>query len=227
MIELARWFAGQPKQKRGILFMTFAGEELGLLGSSFYVNHPELPLDKAVAMINMDMIGRVRDGKVYIGGVGTGTHSAGDARPDSAAAITLNVDYLRHHRLRIERSHLVHHQAGAGAVLLLRPALATITSRATPGTRSTRPDAAKLLELIADVGDHAARGSRAAAVRAREGAGITARQGAWLRVRPQSGYGPYFGSIPDFAEIPQRRALRRCARGLAGRQGGPARPATF
>ena len=35
VIELARWFAKQPKQKRGILFLTFAGEELGLLGSAY------------------------------------------------------------------------------------------------------------------------------------------------------------------------------------------------
>ncbi len=35
--------------------------------------HPELPLDKAVAMINMDMIGRMREGKLYIGGAATGT----------------------------------------------------------------------------------------------------------------------------------------------------------
>ena len=40
VIELARWFSKQPKPKRGILFLTFAGEELGLLGSSWYVNHP-------------------------------------------------------------------------------------------------------------------------------------------------------------------------------------------
>jgi Zn-dependent M28 family amino/carboxypeptidase len=36
------------------------------------VKEPTLPLDKAVAMINMDMIGRIKDEKVYIGGVGTG-----------------------------------------------------------------------------------------------------------------------------------------------------------
>ena len=60
VIELARWYSKQPKQKRGILFLTFAGEELGLLGSAWYVAHPELPLEKAVAMINMDMIGRMR-----------------------------------------------------------------------------------------------------------------------------------------------------------------------
>ena len=46
---------------------------MGLLGSAWYVAHPELPLDKAVAMINMDMIGRIRDGKVFIGGAATGS----------------------------------------------------------------------------------------------------------------------------------------------------------
>ncbi len=73
VIELARWFAKQPKHKRGIMFLAFAGEELGLLGSEWYVNHPVLPLENAVAMINMDMIGRIRDGKVSLSGTGTGT----------------------------------------------------------------------------------------------------------------------------------------------------------
>ncbi len=72
VIELARYFGAQAKRRRGIVFMTFAGEELGLLGSGFYANNPKLPIDKAVAMLNMDMIGRIRDGKVYLGGLGTG-----------------------------------------------------------------------------------------------------------------------------------------------------------
>ncbi|MCS7044499.1 MAG: M28 family peptidase [Bryobacteraceae bacterium] len=72
LLELAAYFAGRPKQKRGILFLAFSGEELGLLGSNYYVNHPLLPLEKAVAMINMDMIGRIQDNRVYIGGSGTG-----------------------------------------------------------------------------------------------------------------------------------------------------------
>jgi hypothetical protein len=74
VLELARWMSAQPKPKRGVLFMTFAGEELGLLGSSYYVNHPLLPIEKAVAMINMDMIGRIKDGRVFIGGSGTGAN---------------------------------------------------------------------------------------------------------------------------------------------------------
>ncbi len=74
VLELARLFAPLKGQlQRGILFANFAGEELGLLGSAEWVKNPTLPLDKAVAMLNMDMIGRIKDDKVYIGGLGTGT----------------------------------------------------------------------------------------------------------------------------------------------------------
>lgn len=74
MLELARWLSGLPKQKRGVLFLAFAGEELGLLGSRYWVDNSPLPLENAVAMINLDMIGRVRDGKVYVGGASTGSN---------------------------------------------------------------------------------------------------------------------------------------------------------
>ncbi len=73
VLELARLLAPMKgKLPRGILFCSFAGEELGLLGSAHWANDPTLPLGKAVAMINMDMIGRIKDDKVYVGGVGTG-----------------------------------------------------------------------------------------------------------------------------------------------------------
>ena len=74
-MELARCFAKQPRQKRGILFLNFAGEEQGLLGSAYYADHPLLPLAKAVAMINLDMIGRMRDNKLYVGGSASGSTS--------------------------------------------------------------------------------------------------------------------------------------------------------
>ena len=74
VLELARLFAPLKGQlQRGILFANYAGEELGLLGSAAWVKNPTLPLDRAVAMLNMDMIGRIKDNKVYIGGLGTGT----------------------------------------------------------------------------------------------------------------------------------------------------------
>jgi Zn-dependent M28 family amino/carboxypeptidase len=72
VLELARLFVSQrPRPKRTIVFMCFSGEEEGLLGSSYYVNHPIIPLGNTVAMINMDMIGRMKDRKLIIGGIGT------------------------------------------------------------------------------------------------------------------------------------------------------------
>ena len=73
VLALARYFASHPKPARGILFIAFAGEELGLLGSTHYVNHPCLPLNRAALMINMDMIGRIRDRKVMVGGAPEGS----------------------------------------------------------------------------------------------------------------------------------------------------------
>lgn len=73
VIELARRFASTGVHRRGFLFLCFAGEEEGLLGSAFYAGHSSKPLADAAAMINMDMIGRLKDNKVYIGGVATGS----------------------------------------------------------------------------------------------------------------------------------------------------------
>jgi len=72
MLELARLFSSQKlRPRRTIVFMAFSGEEEGLLGSNYYVNHPIVPLANTVTMINMDMIGRTKDNKLIVGGVGT------------------------------------------------------------------------------------------------------------------------------------------------------------
>jgi aminopeptidase YwaD len=72
VLELARILSTEnPKPRRTIVFIAFSGEEEGLIGSSYYVNHPIVPLAKTVAMINMDMIGRLQDKKLIIGGIGT------------------------------------------------------------------------------------------------------------------------------------------------------------
>ena len=53
------------------MFVAFSAEEEGLLGSKQYVSSPAFPLEKTVAMINMDMIGRMKDNRVIVGGSGT------------------------------------------------------------------------------------------------------------------------------------------------------------
>ncbi len=73
VIELAEYFSHQPvdQNQRSLLFITFGGEEVGLLGSAYYTEHPLVPLKKTVAMINMDMIGRLHDNALIVGGAGT------------------------------------------------------------------------------------------------------------------------------------------------------------
>jgi len=73
LLELARMLSSPQtaKARRTIVFIAFSGEEEGLLGSDYYVNHPLVPLQNTVAMINMDMIGRLKDQKLIIGGLGT------------------------------------------------------------------------------------------------------------------------------------------------------------
>ena len=71
MLEVARRLMAGPRPGRSVLFVGFNGEERGLLGSGFYVTHPTRPLDRTVAMINMDMVGRLRGNTVTVYGVAT------------------------------------------------------------------------------------------------------------------------------------------------------------
>jgi aminopeptidase YwaD len=72
VIELARLFsAGGNRLRRSVVFVAFSAEESGLIGSKAYVNNPPFPLADTVAMLNMDMIGRLREGRLSVGGVGT------------------------------------------------------------------------------------------------------------------------------------------------------------
>ena len=63
--------APADKPRRSILFMTFSAEELGLIGSEYYVNHPRFDLAQTVAMLNLDMVGRISENILTVYGTGT------------------------------------------------------------------------------------------------------------------------------------------------------------
>lgn len=63
VLGLAKAFAKGPKPKRSLMFLWFSGEERGLWGSRYHADYPTAPIDKIVADLNMDMVGRDRDGK--------------------------------------------------------------------------------------------------------------------------------------------------------------------
>ncbi len=72
LLAIARAIAssGVPT-RRSIVFIAFSAEEAGLGGSSWYVGHPTWPLERIAAMLNMDMVGRMRDRKLVAFGADT------------------------------------------------------------------------------------------------------------------------------------------------------------
>ena len=72
LLELAQRLATQGKKpRRRIVFLAFTGEERGLLGSEYYVKNPRFPLEKTIAMFNLDMVGRLQNDKLMVYGTGT------------------------------------------------------------------------------------------------------------------------------------------------------------
>jgi hypothetical protein len=77
VMELARRMTSKKYEGRTIVFMTFSGEEQGLLGSRFFCKKPTIPLEQVAAMVNLDMVGRLRPDKdtkkdaLDVGGVGS------------------------------------------------------------------------------------------------------------------------------------------------------------
>lgn len=70
VLELARIFSANPP-RRSVIFANFSGEELGLLGSQYFVEHSPVPVDSIVAMLNFDMVGRLRGDSLIVYGVAT------------------------------------------------------------------------------------------------------------------------------------------------------------
>jgi hypothetical protein len=192
-LELAAYFTGAAKPRRGLIFANFAGEELGLLGSSHFVENPPVAIDQIAAMINMDMIGRLREGSVIVGGVATGSTFRGLV--DGAAP--------RHPGLKLESSE----QGGVGS-----SDHTSFTSKRVPvlffftGLHGDyhRPSdtwdkinsqgATEVLNLIADVATGIADAPerpefQKVAEPPRHGGGGGGG----------GGYGPSFGSVPDMA----------------------------
>jgi len=72
LLDLARKLATREEPlPRRVVFIAFTGEERGLLGSAHYVRNPLFPLEETVAMLNLDMVGRLTDNKLIAYGSGT------------------------------------------------------------------------------------------------------------------------------------------------------------
>ena len=196
VIELARWFSKQPQQQRGILFMTFAGEELGLLGSNYYTGHPLLPLNNAVTMINMHMIGRIRGGKVYVNGTGTGStldKLVESIKPPEAFKLDLSeaTGYggSDHMSFTVKQVPVLFFFSGLHG---------DYHKPSDTWDKIDAPDAAKLLGYVAQIATRLANDPERPAFQR-----VVEKSAPSVSSSGSGGYGPNFGSIPDFDEPPK------------------------
>ena len=192
VLGLAEAFVRAGGARRSLVFVTFSGEELGLLGSSHYVGHPAVPIERTVAMVNFDMVGRMQERRLYAMGVDTGQ---GLRALVERAGAGLGVDLL----LRGDGVGPSDHTAFVNRE---RPVVFFFTGTHgdyhRPGDTVDKIDAAGL--------------RTAAVVGYRTVAALADREDrlAFVKVAPAGpptgraagGYGPYFGSVPDFAESP-------------------------
>jgi hypothetical protein len=192
LLELARILAPLKGQlPRGILFASFAGEELGLLGSAEWVKEPTLPIDKAVAMLNMDMIGRIQKDTIYIGGIGTGTGFQ-QTLEAADAAIKLKAEYSQSGYSSSDHTSFLVKKI---PVLFFFSGLHSDYHKPSDTWEKIEPDqAARVVNLVADVA------LRLDKAQQRPGF-IAVAEDHSARGGSGGGYGPYFGSIPDFGQV--------------------------
>jgi hypothetical protein len=197
LLELARMFSAQRNElARGVLFLAFAGEEIGLLGSAHWANHPTRPLESAAAMINLDMIGRVNGSKLYIGGTGTGS--------------TFNKmleEVTGKYKFQIEKSadgysssdHTSFAAKSVPVLFFFSGLHGDCHKPSDTWDKINAAESAKVVSLVHDIAFRLAGAEeRPQFVKVETGPhGGAAPSGGG------GGYGPYFGSVPDFAPVPK------------------------
>jgi Zn-dependent M28 family amino/carboxypeptidase len=195
VLEFAR-LASMHKQafKRSILFMTFAGEERGLLGSNYFVNHPTVPLNSIVGMINMDMIGRVNNNHLNVLGVGTSPEFKSWIEEfNKTVGFQINYSASGH-----EGSDHISFDGKHIPILFFFSGLHSDYHRPSDTADKINSDGAvSVLALVAMSVERLAN----IATRPQYTAVPDERPAnAGISSPSSGGYGPYFGSVPDFRD---------------------------
>lgn len=115
VLGLARSFSMSGGTPRTLVFALFGGEEAGLLGSTHYVRRPTLPMERTIAMLNFDMVGRMRDRRLNVGYVGSGS----GFRDVVTAAAADSLNLVLHDALLVPSDHMSFYGAGTPVLYFL------------------------------------------------------------------------------------------------------------
>lgn len=196
MMEIARVAASdRGSLGRTLVFVAFAGEELGLLGSTYYVNHPAVPLERTLAMINLDMVGRP-NGRILVSGLDTAPALDEDLEAAGAGS-TLQVRTFK-------EGASVGSSDDTSFILRKVPAIGFFSGfhedYHRPGDTWEKIDAAggaEVARIALVLAERlASRSDRVAFVEPKRPVQATGAQASG----GEGGYGAYFGSVPDFGE---------------------------
>ncbi len=204
VMALARHLAARGGLPRTLVFVGFAGEELGILGSSHYIQHPAVPIEKTVLMLNLDMIGRLRDDTLYIFGADSGT-GLRQVLADAAQGLPLKLQIRGDPFSPSDHTPFYVHE---------RPVLFLFTGAHSdyhkPSDTWEKINAQGMETVVTFAG------------RLLERVAAATPPPAYVKLAPppsrgSAGYGPFFGVVPDFGEA-ERPGVR-----LTGvRPGSPA-----
>jgi hypothetical protein len=189
MLEMMRALVARRKElKRSIVFLAFSGEELGLLGSAYYTKNPLWPLEKTAAMLNLDMVGRPRDNKLYVGGMGTSPVFPEIVNKANTTGLQLSFQQSGYG----SSDHSSFYVKNVPVLFFFSGLHSDYHKPSDTPEKIQFPDAAR-------VGDLAMRAAVEIANR-RERPQFVRVQEAQPAVTGGAGYGAYFGSIPDMGE---------------------------
>ena len=195
VIEIARLAAANRAEiDRSMVFVAFAGEELGLLGSRYYLNNAMFPPERTVAMINLDMVGR-SNGRILASGVETGPELASDLEAASDG-VALTVTPTGSGSATAGASdHLSFELQRVPAVFFFSGLHADYHRPTDDWEKIDAEGGAAVAGLAYRFAARVAnRPDRVAFVPRRVEPGSESPSSGG------GGYGPYFGSVPDFAE---------------------------
>jgi hypothetical protein len=209
MMEIASRLARSPNRPaRSVLFIAFTGEEKGLWGSGHYAQNPLLPLEKTVAMFNLDMVGRMEGSRLTVFGTGTAqewTELLNEVNTALAEPMELGFnpegygasDHSTFYGRRIPvlffntSTHVDYHRPSDDWQLINEPGLLRVTSLVEDMAREVvgQGDAQVAQVTYAEAPENPHAGGMPTTPTSGDEAG-----------RPR-GYGAYLGTIPDMSPI--------------------------
>lgn len=187
LLELARAFGREPPPPRTLVLAAFTAEESGLRGSAEYVRDPVVPMSDTVAMLNLDMVGRLRDGGLTVFGADT---SPGFTRLVRAAASELDTKPVFHGGGYAPSDQTSFYAKNIPVLLFFT---GSHSEYHTPDDEFERVDT----DGVASVAGVVYRVARALLDGRDRPLVVTAA--APDRGSSGGGYGPYLGTVPDFS----------------------------